>query len=48
MESKIMQNSAKPKYKFSRLEKTTNKAIILVFCLQFLLAATGAIFGSIW
>jgi len=48
MESKIMQNSAKPKYKFSKLELLTNKAIVIVFVMQFLLASSGAILGANW
>ena len=48
MDTKIMQNTAEPKYKFSKLELLNNKAIILVFVLQFLLAFSGALFGMIW
>jgi len=46
-DSKIMMNSAKAKYKFSKLEKSMNKTIIVTFVLQFLLALIGALTGSI-
>jgi phospholipid-transporting ATPase len=42
-----MMNSAKAKYKFSKLEKNMNKTIIVTFFLQFLLALIGALTGSI-
>ena len=32
-DTKIMQNSAKPKYKFSSLEKLTNLSIAIIICL---------------
>jgi len=48
METKIMQNTAEPRYKFSNLELLNNKAIIIVFILQFVLALSGAIVSMIW
>lgn len=47
-DTKIMQNSAQAKYKFSMLEKYMNKSIILIFILQFTFAFLGAINGSIY
>lgn len=47
-DTKIMMNSAKAKYKFSTLEKNSNKAIILVFITQMVLAAIGAAIQSSW
>ena len=47
-DTKIFQNSMKPEYKFSRLEKLTNKAIVLVFILQIVAAIVAASFGFAW
>lgn len=45
-DTKIMQNSAKSKYKLSNLEKLTNKSILLILVVQVLFALLGAGFGS--
>lgn len=45
-DTKIMQNSAKSKYKLSNLEKLTNKSILLILLVQVVFAAIGAGFGS--
>lgn len=47
-DSKIMRNFAKAKYKFSNLEITTNRLILITLATQLLLAIIGAIIGSIW
>lgn len=46
-DTKIMQNSAKAKYKFSKLEKNMNTTIIFTFIIQFLLAVIGALTGTL-
>ena len=43
-----MKNAAKPRYKFSSLEKLSNQAIIVVLVTQFVLALIGSIFGTSW
>jgi len=43
-----MQNNAKAKYKFSHLEKHTNTSILIIFCLQLILALIGAVQGATW
>jgi len=47
-DTKVMKNSASSKYKFSRLEIHMNKALVIVFCLQFVLAAIAAVIGATW
>jgi phospholipid-transporting ATPase len=45
-DTKVMQNSAKGKYKFSQLELAVNKSIIIVFCLSLFLSMIGSIIGA--
>ncbi len=45
-DTKVMKNSANSKYKFSKLELLTNFSILIIFCLQVVLAAVGAILGT--
>merc|ERR1719329_40316 len=45
-DTKIMQNSARSKYKLSNLEKLTNKSIILILAVQVVFALIGAGLGS--
>ena len=47
-DTKIMQNSARPKYKFSSLEKLTNLSIAFIICLQIVLALLAASIGTSW
>ena len=47
-ETKIFKNSMKPEYKFSKLERLTTRAIIMIFTMQFTFALIGAIFGFTW
>lgn len=47
-DTKVMQNSAHAKYKFSRLEIQINFSMVIIFCLQVFLALIAAIFGSNW
>jgi magnesium-transporting ATPase (P-type) len=47
-DTKIMRNSANAKYKFSRLEIFMNKALLIVFCLQFVFAIVASIIGTRW
>ena len=46
-DTKIMQNSAKSVYKTSALEHKTNLAIIVILSLQFILATTASICGTL-
>lgn len=46
-DTKIMQNSAQAKYKFSKLELSMNTTIILTFCVQLVLALVGAVTGTV-
>jgi len=41
-------NSARSKYKTSKLMNQTNKQIIIIFFVQIILASIGAIIGSQW
>lgn len=43
-----MRNSAKAKFKFSKLDRLTNKMIALTLCVQISLALTGAAIGASW
>jgi phospholipid-transporting ATPase len=45
-DTKVMQNSAKAKYKFSDLEYMTNKAIVIVLFTQIILSTIGGYLGS--
>lgn len=47
-ESKIMQNSAKARYKFSSLEILSNYTIYIVFLTQLVLAFLGSCVGTTW
>ena len=47
-DTKIMMNSAAAKYKFSSLEKLMNKALVVVFILQIVLALVAASVGTHW
>ena len=47
-DTKIMRNSAKAKYKFSKLEKYSNKAIALVLLTQFVMSMIASTFGTAW
>ena len=48
LETKIMKNSAQAKYKFSTLEKMSNKSIAIVLCSQIILAFCGSSVGTSW
>lgn len=45
-DTKLMMNSTKAKYKFSKLEMLVNKSMIIVFFLQILLACLAANYGD--
>mgnify|MGYP001154452494 CR=1 FL=1 len=45
-DTKVMQNSANSKYKFSKLETLSNFSILIIFCTQVALASLGAILGT--
>jgi len=47
-DTKVMRNSAKAVYKFSKLEKMMNVSIAVVLSLQLLLALIGAAWGYKW
>jgi len=47
-ETKVMKNSAKAKFKFSKLERLTNKFILCILGLQVILASIGGLVGSGW
>lgn len=47
-DSKVMMNSTNAKYKFSSLELMSNKAILAVLCIQFVLAILGGLCGTSW
>lgn len=47
-DTKVFQNNANAKYKFSQLEVLTNFSILVVFLLQILFAGIGAYFGANW
>ena len=47
-DSKIMMNSEQAKYKFSQLEKLTNKAVYTIFVMQMILALVGGFVGARW
>lgn len=47
-DSKVMMNSTRAKYKFSSLESMSNKAILAVLCIQFILAIMGGMVGTSW
>ena len=47
-QTKIMMNSSNSKFKMSRIERITNRQIVLVFMVQILLCLIGSIFGTIY
>lgn len=47
-DSKVMKNSSNAKFKMSKIEKTTNKQIILVFIVQVILCVIAAFIGTFW
>ena len=47
-DTKVMQNSAPAKRKYSRLEIYMNKAMVSIVCLQLTLAMIMAFFGTSW
>ena len=47
-DTKVMMNSMKAKYKFSRLELLVNKAILIVLAFQVVFAIIGASCGVAW
>lgn len=47
-DSKIMMNSTAAKYKFSSLEKMSNRGIVYVLCTQFTLSLIGGLLGTNW
>ena len=47
-DTKVMKNTSRPVYKYSRLERTLNLSIVVVLCFQFCLALIGAAKGYAW
>jgi len=47
-DTKIMMNSAKAQYKFSTLERMSNRAILMVLGTQFTLATIASAIGTSW
>lgn len=47
-DTKIMMNSAKAQYKFSTLEKMSNRAILMVLLTQITLATIASAIGTTW
>lgn len=47
-DTKVMQNSAVSKYKFSQLEVHMNTSLSYIFALQFILASIASGIGSSW
>lgn len=47
-QTKIMMNSNNAKFKISRIERQTNRQIIIVFLVQIVLCLIGSIFGAIY
>ncbi len=47
-QTKIMMNSAPPKFKMSRIDRLTNKQILLVFAVQTILCFISAIFATVF
>jgi magnesium-transporting ATPase (P-type) len=47
-QTKIMMNSSNTRFKMSRLEKTTNKQILIVFVVQVICCLIGAILSVSW
>ena len=47
-DTKVMKNSAKAKFKFSKSEDLTNKFIICILILQLILASIGGLVGMVW
>lgn len=45
-DTKVMKNSTKAKYKFSKLEILVNKSMVIVFLLQCVLALIAAYLGT--
>jgi magnesium-transporting ATPase (P-type) len=47
-QTKIMMNSTSAKFKMSKLEKLTNRQIILIFCFQIIVCFIAAIFAAFY
>ncbi len=47
-DTKVMQNSCQAKYKFSKLEKLTNKSILIILGVQIILSFIAGVVGQIW
>lgn len=47
-DSKVMMNSASSRPKFSKIETSTNKYIIMGICIQFGVCLVSAVFTSLW
>ena len=47
-QTKIMMNSANVRYKMSKIERQTNKQIVIVFIVQILFCFIAALCGSLW
>lgn len=47
-DTKIMKNSVKSKAKFSKLERSTNKYILVIVLMQVIMSAIGSIANSVW
>jgi len=47
-DTKIMKNSVKSKAKFSKLERSTNKYILVIVLMQIIMSVIGSVANSIW
>lgn len=47
-ETKIMKNSVKSRAKFSKLERSTNRYIIVIMIMQVILSLIGGFTNAIW
>lgn len=47
-QTKIMMNSTGARFKMSKIDRLTNKQIIIVFCVQTICCLISAIFGTIY
>lgn len=47
-QTKIMKNNVKSKAKFSKLEKSTNRYILLMMLIQIIICTAAAVYGLMW
>lgn len=47
-DTKVMQNSSEPLYKFSKLENMTNRSILGILLVQLTLSSIAGLVGTMW